>query len=453
MNDRWIPDPTELGGVKYVAIADALAQAIDTGVVKAGDRLPPQRHLADRLGVDLTTVTRAYEAARLRGFIEGRGRSGSYVRDPSKAEVPRRQTPDAGMNMPPELPRDILGRTIAQTISELMSHNAASSLQYQPAGGAREDRIVGAELLTRLGVSSVDDDVLISSGGQSALSAIMSALFDVGDAIACGSHVYPGFRAIAERLGLRLIALPRIDAEALRRVCTRGDIKALYLVPTNDNPTAATLTASERQAIAHVAEEQDVQIIEDDAYGALAASPIAPVASYVPHRTWYIASTSKIISPALRVAFLRAPNMAGGLRLASILHETTIMAPPLNVALVSAWISNGTFDQLLAKMRDESAKRQQLASELLAGLDVSSHPEGYHLWLRLPSHLTGRNLADLMRPTGLSVIPSERFAVGDAGPEAVRVSFGGSISPDRLRSGLMRLRGYADAPTNASQLV
>ncbi len=438
MNDRWIPDPTAMGGVKYVAIADALAQAIDKGVLKAGERLPPQRHLADRLGVDLTTVTRA---------------SGSFVRDSSRIEVPRRQVQDAGMNMPPELPRDILGRTIAQTIGELMSHNAASSLQYQPAGGAREDRDVGAELLTRMGVSSVDDDVLISSGGQSALFAIMSALFDAGDAIACGFHVYPGFRAIAERLGLRLIALPGMDAAALRRACAREDINTLYLVPTNDNPTAMTLTAAERQAIAEVAEEQDLQIIEDDAYGALASTPIAPVASYVPHRTWYIASTSKIISPALRVAFVRAPTMAGGLRLASALHETTIMAPPLNVALVSAWISNGTFDALLAKMRDESAKRQRLASELLAGLDVSSHPEGYHLWLRLPPDLSARDIADLMRPTGLSVIPSERFAVADAGPEAVRVSFGGSISPDRLKSALLRLKGYADAPTNASHLV
>lgn len=453
MNDRWIPDLTEIGGVKYLAIADALAEAIGTGVVKAGDRLPPQRQLADRLGVDLTTVTRAYETARARGLIEGRGRSGSYVRDASRIELPRRQAQDAGMNMPPDLPNDILGRTIAQTIGELMAHNAAPSLQYQPAGGAREDRIAGAELLTRMGVPAADDDVLIASGGQSALFAIMRAMFEPGDAIACGSHVYPGFRAIADRLGLRLVALLRMDAEALRRACAQDAIKALYLVPTNDNPTAETLTASDRQALAAAADEHDVQIIEDDAYGALAGEPITPVASFVPHRTWYIASTSKIISPALRVAFVRAPNMAASLRVASALHETTIMAPPLNVALVSAWIGNGTFDRLLAKMRDESAKRQTLARELLAGHDVSSHPQGYHLWLRLPPHLAARDICDLMRPTGLSVIPSERFAVADAGPEAVRVSFGGGISPNHLRSALLRLRGYADAPTHAAHLV
>ncbi|RYD67091.1 MAG: PLP-dependent aminotransferase family protein [Sphingomonadales bacterium] len=453
MNHQWIPDLTAISGVKYVAIADALGAAIDQGLVKPGDRLPPQRDLAARLGVDLTTVTRAYEAARVRGLIEGRGRSGSYVRDPSRIEVPRRQALDAGMNMPPELPRGILGRTIAQTIDQLMSHNAASSLQYQPAGGAREDRVAGAELLTRMGVSSGDDDVLITSGGQSALFAIMNAMFEAGDAIACGAFVYPGFRAIAERLGLRLIALHRMDADALRRACAQEAIKALYLVPTNDNPTAGTLTASDRQALAEVAEDHGIQIIEDDAYGALASAPIAPLASYVPHRTWHIVSTSKIISPALRVAFVRAPTIAASLRLASELHAATIMAPPLNVAMVSAWIGNGTFDLLLSKMREESAKRQMLAMQRLSDLDVSSHPEGYHLWLRLPPHLSGRDIGDLMRPTGLAVIPSERFAVGDAGPEAVRVSFGGAISLDRLKSALLTLQGYACAPANTSPLV
>jgi DNA-binding transcriptional MocR family regulator len=453
MNDRWVPDLGAISGVKYVAIADALGKAIEQGVVNAGDRLPPQRDLAARLGIDLTTVTRAYEAARLRGLIEGRGRAGSFVRDSSRAGPPRRLTVDAGMNMPPELPRGILGRAIARTTSELMSRDAASSLQYQPAGGAREDRVCGAELLTRMGVPSVDDDVLITSGGQSALHAILNSAFEPGDAVACGTHVYPGFQAIAARLGLRLVALPRMNAEALRRACAQEVIKALYLVPTNDNPTALTLAASDRKGLARVAEEHDVQIIEDDAYGALASAPIAPIASYVPQRTWYILSTSKIISPALRVAFVRAPSVAASLKIAAGLHETTIMAPPLNVAMVSAWITDDTFELLLGSMRLENAKRQLIAAELLADFDISAHPEGYHVWLSLPSRLTGRDVADFMRPTGLPVIPAERFNVGDAGPEAARISLGGAISIDRLRNALLILQGYANAPVRMSPLV
>jgi len=450
MNDRWIADLNLAGGVKYIAIADALGDAIDQGIVKHGDRLPPQRDLAARLSIDLTTVTRAYEAARLRGLIEGRGRAGSFVRDPSRIDAPPRQIVDAGMNMPPELPRGILGRAIAQTTSELLSRDAASYLQYQPAGGAREDRVIGAQLLTRMGVPSGEDDVLITSGSQNAVNAIVTSMFVPGNAIACGAYVYPGFRAIADRAGLRLVPLHRMDAESLRRACT---IKALYVVPCNDNPTGTTVAEDDRQAIAQVADEHDIQIIEDDAYGALSSERIAPIASYVPNRTWFIATTSKIISPALRVAFVRTPSVASGLGLAAQLHETTIMAPPLNVAIVSAWLADGTFDLLVAKMRDESAKRQRMATELLAGLDTSSHAQGYHLWLRLPTHLKGRNIADLMRPTGLSVIPAERFAVEETAPEAIRVSLGGAIAIDRLKGALLMLHGHTSARVSLSALV
>lgn len=453
MNDRWIPDLDGKSGIKYLAIADALAEAIERGDVRIGDRLPPQRDLASRIGVDLTTVTRAYEAARLRGLIEARGRAGSFVRDPSRIAVPERSVFDAGMNMPPELPQGLLARAIARTTSELFGKNAAYCLQYQPAGGAREDRAVGAALVTAMGIPSDEDDVLITSGGQNALHAILGGTLERGDAVACGTHVYPGFRAIARRLGLRLVPLPRMNAAALRDACKGEAIRALYLVPTNDNPTTITLAASERMALADVAEEHDVQIIEDDAYGALAGSPIAPVASHVPHRTWYIASTSKLISPALRVAFVRAPSVAAGLGLAAELHETTIMAPPLNVAMVSAWITNGTFDQLLGKMREESSQRRMLALEALGELDVSSHPEGYHLWLRLPPRLSGRDIADLMRPTGLSVIPAERFKVGESRSEAVRISLGGTMPIDRLNSALRILRGYVNAPARMSALI
>uniref|UniRef100_UPI0035B23C40 GntR family transcriptional regulator n=1 Tax=Sphingopyxis sp. TaxID=1908224 RepID=UPI0035B23C40 len=101
MADGWIPDLARAGGAKYVAIAEAIAKAVATGTLRAGDRLPPQRDLAARLGIDLTTVTKAYEQARERGLIGARGRAGSFVlpQDAIAAGPPPR---DTGMNMPPE---------------------------------------------------------------------------------------------------------------------------------------------------------------------------------------------------------------------------------------------------------------------------------------------------------------------------------------------------------------
>ncbi|WEK47234.1 MAG: PLP-dependent aminotransferase family protein [Candidatus Andeanibacterium colombiense] len=440
MTDGWIPDLAR-AGVKHAAIAAALGSAIEAGSLRPGERLPPQRELAARLGVDLTTITKAYDAIRHRGLIEARGRAGSFVRAPRTVAPDELERADAGMNMPPELPGNLLARTISASFSTLLLGGSPLRLQYQPAGGALQDRATGASLLASMGLVSDAEQVLVTAGGQNALHAILNAALQPGDAVACARHVYPGFKALAARLGLELIPLPELTADALREACAAQTVKALYLVPTNDNPTTATLSARTRRELAAAAEECDVQVIEDDAYGALAPEPLAPISGLIPHRSWYVASTSKIISPALRVAFVRAPHSAAALRLAGDLHETTIMAPPLNVALVCQWIADGTWDRLVGLMRREAAERQALARAILSGADYSSDPHGYHLWVRLSGGTAPGAVTELLRPTGLSAVPAERFAVGPHSEAAVRISLGGPLSPERLADGLRLLRG------------
>lgn len=453
MTDSWLPDLGRTRGAKYLAIADALGAAIAGGQLQAGDRLPPQRDLAARLGVDLTTVTKAYDAARRRELIEARGRSGSFVRSIRPAAPSAPPPADSGMNMPPELPNGLLEEALSGTIGTLLHSGPFTRLQYQPAGGNPHDRTVAAGLLGRRGMSSLDEQVVITAGGQNALHAILGAAIAPGGAIACGKYVYPGFKGVAERLGLRLVPLPDFSAETIENACECEGIAAIYVVPTNDNPTASTLSLTQRQDIAAVAARRGLQVIEDDAYGPLATDPLPTIASLVPDCCWHVASTSKILSPALRVAHVRAPNVGAALRLAVDVHETAIMAPPLNAAAISSWIEDGTFDRLLAAMRAEAEGRQRLAGGMLASLDFTAHPQGYHLWLRLPEGLRAKPLVELMRPTGVSVIDAERFSVGDADMEAVRVSLGGSLSPDRLTRALRLLQGYVAAPAMRSSAL
>jgi DNA-binding transcriptional MocR family regulator len=140
MTDEWLPDLTEGRAPKYLAIADALGSAIERGNLSSGDRLPPQRDLAARLGVDLTTVTRAYETARQRGLIEARGRAGSFVRGASPAQIEDAARVDTGMNMPPELPGDMLGRATCDERARVITkmpvaiHKAQAASISRPVG-------------------------------------------------------------------------------------------------------------------------------------------------------------------------------------------------------------------------------------------------------------------------------------------------------------------------------
>lgn len=441
-HDAWLPDLGRARGVKYQLIADALERAVTRGVVRGGDRLPPQRELAARLNVDLTTVTKAFDVARRRGLIEPRGRLGSFVREPGATPFTDLPQVDTAMNMPPELPEGVLGRAIADGTTALLRHGSGARLQYQPPGGALQDRAAGARLLERLCAPTLPEQVVIAAGGQNALHAILAAGLAPGDTILCGAYVYSGLKALAARAGLRLCSVADWDRASVEDAIARHRPQAIYLVPTNDNPTARTLTLAERRTIAGLVRAHEVQLIEDDAYGALAADRLPPVSSFVADRSWYVASTSKLLSPALRVAFVRAPGVAAALRLASDLHETAIMAPPINAALVSGWVLDGSFDRLVADMREEVRARRVIVAEELADLPYQAHPEGYHLWVPVPAGLTGRELAFALRGASIPVIAAERFAVDGAPDAAVRVSLGGLSGPDAIRRALRLLRGH-----------
>lgn len=447
MTDLWFPDLGQTTGPKYRAIADAIAAAINSGTLRHGDRLPAQREVAAHLGVDLTTITKAYDVARTRGHIEARGRAGSFVL--SREALSSSDAPgiDTAMNMPPEIDGRLLGQAMIKATETLLGAPATPFLHYQLSGGAPHARAAGAALLGGLGIPTAEEQVVVTAGGQNALHAIVSATLNPGDVVACGRHVYPGFTALARRFGLRLAPLPVLSAAQLTIACSEQRVRALYVVPTNDNPTTTTVSGEERKALAEVAARHGIIIIEDDAYGALARSPVATFASLAPESTWHIASMSKILSPALRVAFVRGPSVGHALRLAADVHETAIMAPPLNAAIVGAWLADGTFRRLLDAMRAEAEARQSIARAALGTTRHFAHPQGYHIWLPLPEHVAASDLAGRMSPSGLSIVPSHSFAVTDHdGGNAVRVSLGGPIDRERLGRALRLLHGHITSP-------
>lgn len=435
----WIPNLDRAGGPKYLAIADAVSAAIKSGELRAGDRLPPQRDLAARLGVDLTTVTKAYDRARSRGLIVARGRAGSFVlpQDMIAAGPPPR---DTGMNMPPEVEGGSLLASWERTTSALLSApGAGGRLHYAPAGGCEADRIAGTRIFERIGLASHPDEVVVTAGSQNALHAIIGATLKPGDTVACGPYVYPGFLALARKAGLKLAPMARIEAAELEALCRKGKIAALYLVPTNDNPTTTTLTADERAAIAEVARRHGVQIIEDDAYALLDEGPLAPLSSLVPELGWYVATSSKIISPALRVAHVRAPSLRQAMALAAQVHDNNVMAPPLNAALLTCWVEDGRYDRLVAETRAESMRRQAIAAEILLRASYAAHPCGYHLWVPLGADGNAAQISSALAGAGMTAIPADSFSPGETRAPALRVSLGGAIDVSGVRRGLTML--------------
>lgn len=441
----WNPDLSGAERPIYRAIARRLESDVASGKVQPGEKLPPQRELARRLGVDLTTVTRAFAEAASNGLIVTEGRRGTFVRMPRPVGEADSSPVEAasGMNMPPEPEDGSLRRRIAEGVAAIMKE-AAPPLHYQPAGGTAEQRTAAALFHSHLIPGTSADQCVVTGGSQHALYAALSILARPGERVAAGCLTYPGFLAAARRLGLDPVPLPMdgggIDPDALEGAVRSKPIKALYVVPTNDNPTTATLPLSRRKAIAGVARRHGFAIVEDDAYGRLPAQPPRPIASLAPELTWHLATVSKLISPSLRVGLVRVPTVRDALALASATHETSGMPPPVNATLVARWIEDGTFLRLLASIRAEGQARAEEAGRILAAWTPKCHPDGYHLWIPLPRGIAADSIALQAVSAGLPAVAGSAFAMdGSAAGEGLRISLGGSGSRARLRRELERL--------------
>jgi len=126
----WLPRLAARGGPRFLQIADALQAAVADGLLTPGDRLPPQRHLAAMLDVDLTTVTRAYDEARRRNLLEGRGARGTYVAAP---KVELTAVLDLSMNTPPPPAGLDFDDLLKQGLSQVLMGADAALLMTKPA--------------------------------------------------------------------------------------------------------------------------------------------------------------------------------------------------------------------------------------------------------------------------------------------------------------------------------
>ncbi len=442
----WIPDLSTSDRPRYLALADCIAADIQGGKLLPGDRLPPQRKLAEQLGVDFTTVARGYVEAQRRGLVESRGSQGTFVlastRARAAATAPSRQWPstiDLLMNLPPEPDDpDLVARM--QAGLEAVGHDLVPLLRYQGFGGAPADKEVAAQWLARRGLHPARERIFITPGAQPALFGILNVVAKPGQVILCEHLTYAGLRSAVAHLGMILVGLPMdgegIMPDAFVAACAEFSPKALYLNPTLQNPTTITTSPARREAIVAIARQFGVPIIEDDAYGAIPTDGPKPLAALAPDTTWYVAPLAKCMGAGLRVAYVAVPDMQSGWAFAAAVRCVTVMASPLTVSLATRWIQDGTADAILRFIRTESAARQAIARQVLPPGSFRSDPSSFHIWLSLHDGWTRSTFTGHMRATGLGVVPSDAFATDDAPPEAVRVGLGGPLARAEIQSAL-----------------
>ncbi|MEG0921233.1 MAG: PLP-dependent aminotransferase family protein [Comamonas sp.] len=436
----WLPRLAVHGGPRFLQISDALQAALADGSLKPGDRLPPQRLLAAQLGVDLTTVTRAYNEARRRNLLEGRGARGTYVAAPKVELAP---ILDLSMNTPPPPAGvdfdDMLKQGLAQV---LMQADAQLLMTYHLGGGSDSDRQAGVKWLEPMFGHLDSGQVVVCPGAQAAIAALILALTKPGDVILAEPTSYPGLRAAVAQLGRRLIAVEADEhgmvPEMFKQACNRHKPRLVYLNPTLQNPTAITIPDGRRKELANIAMRCNVRIIEDDPYWLLADAPPPPIATFTPQQVLYISTLSKCLTPGLRVAFVLIRDPHERERFLAALRTFALMVAPLTAALATQWIFDGSAQRLMEGVRKEARLRHRMARDVLAGR-YSGTGDGLHVWLELPGYWNPSQLALAASNEGIAVTPAEAFATGGKAVNAIRISLGSITDRGRLQAGIQRL--------------
>jgi len=442
----WNPDIQEQDGPLYMAIADAIATDVSAGRLTAGQRLPTQRVLAERLDVALTTVTRGYAEAERRGLVSGEVGRGTFVCGTTlggpDGDAPLDLTPN---HLGPWAHATELAGRVARTAGSLPG---AGIIDYQPLGGTARQRAAGASWMKRVGLDVDAEEVLVTNGAQHSMAIIFATLMQPGDTVLTDRLTYSGMKSLAQLLRLRLKGLPMdregLDPDAFAEACDDPSVKALYCMPSLHNPTGVLMPQERRRLIAAAAADRGIPIIEDDSYGFLVPDQI-PLTAASPD-AYYLVGTSKSLAPGLRIGFLRPPTGMTD-RLRAAISSTTFSVPTLMGDVVAEWIFDGTAERVMAWKREEVAARQQLAQRILAPHATVSHPMSQQVWLSLPEPWSTSEFVTQAAVRGVLVSPAEDFVAGRApAPHAVRVCLGPVPERHRLEAGLSILADILGEP-------
>lgn len=431
------------GTTKHKLLTDRIVADVESGALQPGTRMPTHRDLAHKLGVSVQTVSIAYKEAEQRGYLSGEVGRGTFVR--------ARITERAGRFM---LDRNSRGTTDLSIIRAVYTeaHEAASRALMRrlaeddnsafmrpcrPIAGLDRHRDAARPWLTWLGVTAERDRIIVTNGAAHGLFLAVASVVHPGDVVLTEDLTDHGIIGLASVLGFTLRGLPTdeegILPDAFAAACAGGEVRALVLIPTLNNPTSHVMGPERRRAVATVARRHGVFVIEDEVYKPLIDEALPAIAELIPDLGFFVTSFTKSVMTGLRVGYLVVPPTYS-IRAASILRVTGWSATVAMAEIASRWVEDGTARALVEVQRRETEARQAIVAESLRPFLASTHPLSLCALLKVPPRWSEEGLVRALASRGIAVTSSDPFiAGGDRPAEKIRLCIGGRLSLDGLR--------------------
>jgi DNA-binding transcriptional MocR family regulator len=445
-----------------------------------GQRLPSTRWLTQTHRLSPLTVSRALAELGREGVLVSRPGAGTFVAQPhgSRRGEPAdyswqtvtlgdRVIDTAGLSpiADPPHPDGAISLATGYLHSSLMPLAALRSAlaraarlpdtwERPPAAGSHQLRSWFAQTA---GSGATAEDVLITSGGQGALSAVFRALVPSGSPLLVESPTYPGALAAARAAGIRPVPVPTdrdgVIPEHLAEAFARTGAQALFCQPTYHNPTGAVLAADRRPAVLGAAAAAGAFVIEDDLARWLSHQhrPPAPLLDDdADGRVVYITSLTKVASPSLRVGAVIARGPVAHRLHALRAVEDMFVSEALQETALDL-VSRPLWDRHLKELSRSLSRRAGLLFQAinchLPAVDVVLPDGGMHLWLQLPRSLDDREVATAARHEGVIVMPGRPFFPAEEPGPRLRLTFSAAATETELETAVQRLAAAVPALT------
>ena len=435
----WRPARAELHPPFYRALAAQLEYDILSGRLLPHTKLPPQRELADFLDLNLSTVTRAFRLCTDKGLIYAVIGRGTFVSPNAVLHDTMGGTEKSIIELGSIHPYEEFNEILADTAREILRGKDAARL-FALGGVQDEDRHArtACSWLAHFSLAAEPANLLLTSGTQSALAIVLTALFDAGDRIAVDGYTYANFIGLAKQLNIRLIPIEGdgdgMLPDALARQRQQINIKGVYLMPSCANPTGIIMPEERRKKIAAVLRKHNMLLIEDDAYGFTVRENAVPMTMLLPRQSVYLHSLSKLTCPGLRVAYMLVPAHLRPLFRRTV-RSISMTIPPLSAEIASELIASGAAERIMREKCRMSEERNRIFRGIFPA--QTRNPRSFFQWMPLPVGCGGANFEAQAQHRGVRVLSSDRFAVGgEAEHSFIRLALCSPPTNEELARGL-----------------
>jgi DNA-binding transcriptional MocR family regulator len=456
-------------GPLYRQLADRLAASIDDGTLRVGDRLPPERSLAEALSVSRGTVVRAYDDLAADGSVTRLQGSGTTVhgRDLRAGSVPDRFVGErlwaphvASIDLLKAIPTML--PAVAELIASIdLAPHIGDLDEAEPLGWWRLREGI-ADLHTRQGLPTSPHQILVTAGAQQAISLTIDVMVRPGDVVIGEDDTWPGLIDAVSHAGARfesvLLDHDGIIVDDLAAKIERFRPCLMAFNPQHQNPTGSRLPPARVAAVAELARRHRVPVLEDRVAADLGFDRrhLAAIDEYDTGGYGLVAgSLCKVAWPGLRLGWLRADAQIIN-RMRSHKAVADMFTPALSQLLGLEIVAR--YDEFV------TARLQQLRPSLdlvvdalerdLAEWSFPSVRGGLSVWATLPRDASATAFVQHATRHGVSVASGREFCPNDVDCANIRLPY--TAAPEVLAEGMRRLadawRTFDRAPVEACMI-